>query len=82
MTRPAARGPVLRQNIVNLANAFAKARGIKEATVSRLIRGDMHFLKDYGRGRISVTVKKYDDIVNYFFDNWPDDTPMPPLRGY
>jgi hypothetical protein len=70
---------VLRQNIVALAKVFAKAHGIKQATVSRKIRGDMHFLKNYTQGKVSVTVKKHDEIIDYFYDNWPENTPMPPI---
>jgi hypothetical protein len=72
--------PVLRDNIVSLSRAFAKARGIKQATVSRLIRGDMYFLQNYSRGKVSVTTKKYDEIVDYFITHWPENTPMPQIR--
>lgn len=72
--------PVMRDNIVRLAKAFAKERGIKLATLSRLIRGDMYFLKNYSRGKISVTTKKYDEIMQWFEDNWPETIPMPPIK--
>lgn len=74
--------PIYRQNVIDLAKAFAKARGIKPATVSRLIRGDMHFLKNYSNRKVSVTMKKYDEIIKYFVDNWPENTPMPKIRGH
>ena len=72
--------PVLRQNIIVLAKAFAKARGIKLSTLSRMIRGDMYFLQDYAAGEISVTTKKYDEIIQYFEEHWPDKTPMPKIQ--
>ena len=62
--------PVLRDNIEVLAKAYAKAKGIKLTTVSRLVRGDPHFLADFIKGNISVTAKKYDEIVQWFEDNW------------
>ncbi len=79
MTKRPHASSVLRQNIVDLAKAFAKARGIKQATVSRLIRGDMHFLKNYTHDKVSVTVRKHDEIMDYFYDHWPENTPMPPI---
>jgi hypothetical protein len=80
MTKRTPLSPVLRENVAALAKAFAKANGIKPATVSRKIRGDMHFLKNYTGGKVSVTTKKYDEIIDYFYDNWPENTPMPQIR--
>lgn len=82
MMTPTPVSPVLRQNVVSLATAFAKARNIKLATVSRKIRGDIHFLNDYRSGKISVTSKKYDEIIKYFCDNWPTGTPMPQIKEF
>jgi hypothetical protein len=82
MTTLSPRSPILRQNIVVLSKAFAKARGIKLSTLSRLIRGDMYFLRDYSSGKISVTIKKYDEIIEYFVKHWPANTPMPKLELY
>lgn len=74
--------PILRANIMSLAKAFAKGRGIKLATVSRLVRGDPYFLQDLSSGKCGVTSWKYDEVVTYFEKHWPLGTVMPKIREF
>lgn len=70
----------MRGNIVRYAKSYVRAKGIKLATLSRHVRGDMYFLDDYAAGKISVTTKKYDEIMQWFEDHWPENTPKPKIE--
>lgn len=75
--------PILQYNITILAKSYAKARGgIKLTTVSKRIRGDAHFLEDYIAGRIGITTRKADDILQWFEDHWPDGAGKPTLKEF
>lgn len=75
-------GPVLRDNIGALAFAYTKAKGIQMSTLSRYIRGDMYFLEDYLAANVSVTVKKYDEIIAWFDDRWPQGVAKPKIKSF
>ena len=72
--------PTARSNIAILAKAFGHARGIKPATVSRLIRGDMNFLRNFTSGKVGMTLTKYDEVMQWFEDHWPEGHDMPNIK--
>jgi hypothetical protein len=74
--------PIMRRNLLALARVYAKHRGIKLSTLSRHIRGDMYFLEDYAKKKIGVTDRKYDEIRQWFYGNWPTGLPFPKMREY
>lgn len=84
---------ILREYLLRLARLYAKARGIKMTTVSRLSHGDRHFLNDIAEqakkdrrrsertGRQgSMTLRKMDEVIGWFTTpaNWPKGN-MPAL---
>lgn len=77
--------PKLRAHLLDLADAYAAAEGIKLATVSERAARDHKFLarlKNGGSNRADAepstfTVRRYDDAMAWFRDNWPKGTPWP-----
>jgi hypothetical protein len=67
---------------VVLAKAFAKARGIKMTTVSKLIRDDAVWYRNFAAGKVFLTSSKYDDILKYFDHHWPKGAPMPKITEF
>lgn len=77
MIRPIA--PVYYKNLILYAQAFAKAAGIKVATVSRRVHSDPKFFEQLKAGKVSTTFRKYDEMMAWFDSNWPDGAPRPKL---
>ena len=70
----------LRDNLMSLAFAYAKARGVALTTVSRQIHGNVNFLNDYGDDYISITVSKYAEMVIRMRETWPKGSPRPRMK--
>lgn len=77
MTNPIA--PVLRDNLLGTAEAFAEARGSTLDTVSRQAHGDPPFFAKLKAGTCSFTARKYDECMAFFDANWPEGVARPPL---
>lgn len=77
MIRPIA--PVYYRNLILYAQAFAKAAGIKVATVSRRVHSDPKFFDQLKAGKVSTTFRKYDEMMAYFDANWPAGVKRPRL---
>lgn len=72
--------PAMRDNLLTLARAYAKARGIKLSTLSRFAHGDPPFFDKLGKAKaVGFTVRKYDQAMQWFRNNWPDDLPWPDI---
>ncbi len=73
--------PICRANVMALAKAFAKKRSpmLKMTTVSSLVHGDPTSLGRFLKGDSSVTLRKYDEIMDRFEALWPDDLPKPEI---
>jgi hypothetical protein len=63
----------LRLNLLRCAEAYAKARGIGLPTLARLAAGDWRFFDRLSDGDKTFTARKYDEVIQWFSDNWPDD---------
>lgn len=81
---------VLRDNLLRLATAFARAKGWGLTTVSSAIHGDTPFfhelLRQQSGGAVrgrkgSFTVRKYVEMVSAFAERWPSDAGWPHLAG-
>lgn len=59
------------------ANAFAAARGLKISTVARLATQDGQFFSRLRDPKNTFTVRKYDTVIRWFSDNWPDGAMWP-----
>ena len=72
----------LKLRSAGLGGQLFQSRGLKLRTVSRYVRGDPFFLNDLAHGRSGVTSWKYDEIIKYFVENWPEGSPMPVIREF
>lgn len=68
----------MRANILALADVYAEHRNLTQKTLSGYCHGDPPFLEKLRDGS-GVTGRKYDVVIGWFFDNWPDDLEMPKL---
>lgn len=66
----------LRRHLETCAAEFAKATQREPSTVARLSTGDWRFFDRLSDGA-SFTARKYDAILGWFSENWPDSTPWP-----
>lgn len=73
--------PILRGNLLALAEAFVAATGRTEEAVARAAHGDPPFFRRLREGQ-GFTARKYDDVIGWFDANWPRDVEMPKLNAY
>lgn len=66
----------LASQLLSLAAAYAKARGLEESTVGRLCASDGRFFSNIRSG-LTFTVRKHDRVVGWFAENWPEGAPWP-----
>jgi hypothetical protein len=68
-------------NLVGLAEAFAKAADIKITTVGTNSTKTASFYTDLKSGETSCTLRKYDLLTAWWFaENWPEGHAMPTLK--
>jgi hypothetical protein len=72
--------PVLVENLVTLAKAFADAAGVKITTVGTNSTKTASFYVDLEEGKTSCTLRKYDLLTSWFCENWPEGQVMPRLK--
>ena len=60
----------------SLATPFAEYHGIKATTVSKRCAGQAHAI-DRLRAGATITLGRYNRIVQWFSDHWPPDLPWP-----
>ena len=63
--------------LLTLARMYAKEKGLALATVARKFHGADSFLEDFERGDRSVTLRKYDEMIDALHADWPDGTKWP-----
>ena len=66
----------LASHLIALSDRYCAARNLKESTVGRLCAADGRFFTRV-RGGLTFTAKKYDEVVAWFVDNWPDGAYWP-----
>lgn len=66
----------LATNLLTLASIFGETRKLEESTVGRLCAQDARFFSRI-RGGKTFTAKKYDGVVLWFSENWPDAVKWP-----
>lgn len=72
--------PILRDNLLLLARAYANHRKRAMTTISGLSHGDPAFLDKLIQRKCSFTARKYDETVARFREIWPEDLAWPALR--
>jgi hypothetical protein len=65
----------LRSNLLACASAYAAARSVSLATIGRLAAGDWRFFNKLDSR--TFTARKYDEVMVWFSEQWPADTPWP-----
>jgi len=66
----------LSKNLFELADSFRHAKRLTESTVGKMCAADGRFFSRIRDGK-TFTVKKYDDLVEWFSANWPDEAEWP-----
>jgi hypothetical protein len=74
--------PIMRANVLALATAYAKHRGMKFPYLSKQVHSDPRWLDNLAAKRGTISARKYDEAIAWFFDKWPDDLKMPRLREF
>lgn len=65
-------------HLLALLAAFVAGDGrLKPTTIARYAAGDWRFFRTLEEGRAAFTVRKYDEVVHWFFTNWPDGAAWP-----
>jgi hypothetical protein len=67
----------LRTNLLSCAGIYAEAKGIGLPTLARLSAGDWRFFDRLNQDDKTFTARKYDEVIQWFSDNWPADTDWP-----
>jgi len=72
--------PVCTQNILKLARAYAAHEGIKLQTVARYFHGSSHIFEALEAGEVTLTLVKYDQMMDRFRKQWPEGLAWPKIR--
>ncbi len=67
----------LKSNLLACASAYGEARKVSLSTIGRLAAGDWRFsdrLDDEGK---TFTARKYDEVISWFSERWPDEAVWP-----
>lgn len=73
--------PILRKNLLALADAYVAATGRTMEAVARAAHGDPPFF-DRLRNGDGFTTRKHDDVLKWFDQNWPKGVERPALESY
>lgn len=64
-------------NLLAVAAAFVVAREVGFSTLGRLAAGDWRFFDHLQDGSKTFTARKYDQVMGWFSENWPDAAVWP-----
>jgi hypothetical protein len=67
----------LKGGLLACAERHAAARKIALPTLGRLAAGDWRFFERLGQHDKTFTVRKYDEVMRWFSENWPDGAEWP-----
>lgn len=70
---------VCRKNLMALATSYQRATGNSLEYVSKTFYGNRKFLDEFKRGKCSLSIKKFDEMVELFRKEWPDTAEWPYL---
>jgi hypothetical protein len=68
----------LRSHLIACASAYAAAREVSLATLGRLAAGDWRFFDRLDDDGKTFTARKYDEVIGWFSDRWPENADWPP----
>lgn len=69
-----------RENLLAIATAYARARGLTIAQVSKKFYGKGSFLAELRKNKRSVSIDKFDELIDQFRDDWPPEVRWPHLH--
>lgn len=69
--------PILIENMVSLAKAYVSHQKCKFASLSRYAHGDGGFFDKLISGKGGCSLAKYDQVMAWFEDNWPEGLSWP-----
>lgn len=72
---------ICRRYLMRVATKFAELNGLSLNTVSRRFHGAVSFLDDFNAGSVTITLRKYDQMVREFRRAWPKGRKWPEMRG-
>ena len=64
-------------NILFLADQFAAFRSLARSTVSLYATGRGAYLAELEAGTVGLTLRRRDNILRWFAENWPADLEWP-----
>lgn len=67
----------LRSNLITCFDAYAAATGRKIQGLSKSAAGDWRFYARLSLPNVSFTARKYDEIIGWFAERWPEDAERP-----
>lgn len=70
---------ICRRNVLALADAYGRAKGWSEATVSNRFYNNGVFFRRLRAGEQSISVEKFGYILGEFARVWPEGVPWPKL---
>lgn len=70
-----------RDNLLAVAGEYGRATGLARATVSRQFHGNNAFLDEFRCGKCSVTLSKFQEMLDAFRSKWPKGARWPWLRA-
>lgn len=62
-----------RSALLRVAKRYGKVTGLHLNTVSRRFHGAVGFLGDFQSGKVTITLRKYDQMMREFRREWPKD---------
>lgn len=72
---------ICRENLVKIADTYARATRSSKPAVSKKFYGNAAFLDRFRRGEVSISIEKYDEIVSALIAGWPPKAKWPALRA-
>ncbi len=70
-----------RDNLRTIIASYRKATGASLSAVSKNFYGNAGFLESFLAGRQSMSIGKFEEVVESIRAEWPDDTPWPSTRA-
>lgn len=67
----------LKSNLRRCAEIYAGVREISIPTLGRLAAGDWRFFERVEDDEKTFTARKYDEVIGWFSENWPDEVDWP-----
>jgi hypothetical protein len=68
-------------NLLAIADAYGRATGLTLEQVSWKFYGNRDFLRDFRRGKKTISLKKWDHMYRAFAKAWPKGSDWPMMRS-